>query len=143
MWPPGDKGELLLLLLVVEPVDFGEHTRRARFHQLRLEVVRQLDLLGDPLHDHRARLDAVNLVDVGPIEVTYGCDVSHIARHRYAELSLALVPGAELHHVALDLAQKLRVVRQPYVLESIQVAGAHALEHQAEVDLLDLDVPVT
>ncbi|HEY6752158.1 MAG TPA: hypothetical protein VI027_12645 [Rubrobacteraceae bacterium] len=56
---------------------------------------------------------------------------------------LALVPVAKLHPVALDLAQKLRVVRQPHVLERVQVTAAHALEHGAEVDPLDLDMPVT
>jgi len=35
------------------------------------------------------------------------------------------------------------VVRQPHVLDRVQVAAAHALGHQIEGDLLDLDVPVT
>src|ERR687885_1309775 len=54
VWPPGDKSELLPV--IVASLDLGEHARRARLYESLLEVVRRYDVLGDPLHDHGARL---------------------------------------------------------------------------------------
>src|SRR5829696_4098972 len=53
---PRYQGELLPV--VVEPLDLGEHTLRARFDELLLKSVGGHDLIVDHPHDHRTRLDA-------------------------------------------------------------------------------------
>src|SRR5215203_7437760 len=138
--PPGSKGELLLI--VVTAPYLGEHARRARLHILLIEVVRGDDRVRYLLRDLRAWLDAEDLGNAGIVEIGDAVDVGHVGRHAYAELGLALIPRTELHDIIFDLAELGLMVRQPHVLERVQVAAAHALEHRTELELREPDLPV-
>jgi hypothetical protein len=120
-------------------LELGEHPCRARGDQLDaclIQVVRRDDLVLDDGHKGRPRLDAGDLIRPSLREVSNARYTLHVLENRDAELGSPLVPRVKNLYPRLDLglAQILFMVRQPYVLERIQVAAGEALEHRAEVE---------